>query len=437
MPPESSPTQTSAPSAPPTDDVSIQSAPDEIAPPPVSKPKTGESAWDEIERMAAPDKEKKSGTSKQTKPAQSQRKSAPQKAEQQESSSESAADTAQPAEDSSAGKSGDGEGAKVSEQETSSPGKTPASAPELRKAYERVKSELKALRTEHEKLKTTKPAEDAEKPKLVEGLQSAHKRIAELEEELRYAAYERSDEYQQKYETPFIEAYQTGRERAKQLVITTEDGATRQATEGDFDAIMAIANEQQAVKLAHELFGQGAASVLYDRAHVQHLNRLRAAAVQDFRKKGAERERLHASEISARQETARAEQSKLSERFNRLNREAIDKYPEFFKADETDSDGARLLEKGFAMADKAFAGPYSGLSKEQKVELDSAIRNKAGAFDFIVHKNRQLKQRIAELEADLAAFKESQPGADSGAPSKALKTLSFEEEIDRIASGRR
>ena len=108
------------------------------------------------------------------------------------------------------------------------PGK-PVPAPELRKAYADLKAKHAALQAEHEKIRTAKPPEDPEKKGLSEKLEMANKRLREHEEELRLSAYERSQEFKEKWQQPFIDAYQFGRERTSAV---QDSGCGRQRAPG-------------------------------------------------------------------------------------------------------------------------------------------------------------------------------------------------------------
>lgn len=316
--------------------------------------------------------------------------------------------------------------------------KVPVKVPELRAAYENVKKENKTLKAEIEKFKSGKPADDPDKPKLVEALTSAQKRLSVLEEELKYSAYEKSDDYQTQYEKPFIAAYQSGRVRATQLTVTQEDGTTRAGTAQDFDAIMSIPSDAKAASLAHELFGPQAMYIINDRADIQKLNRARSQAIEEFQKHGSERDKQRAAQEVSRRHEIQQRMSQMGERFKALNEDAIKKYPQWFTAEEGDEEGARLLSKGFEFSDRAFSGA-NGMQAEDLVALHSAMRNKAGAFDYVVHKAKlqsdEFKARISELEEELKEFKSSEPGADNGKRTEASRQLSPFDEIDAIAAG--
>src|SRR6185436_17796208 len=146
----------------------------------------------------------------------------------------------------------EGSGEKSGEAKTGN-GKA-VSAPELRKAYEALKKEAAELR---EKVKSRGPSEDQVKElqTFKEQYESEYKRRQELEKELAQSAYERSPEFNEKHAGPFRNAYQNARNRIAQFKVTDSEGATRQASPDDFDAIMQIGDDMQAATAARELFG--------------------------------------------------------------------------------------------------------------------------------------------------------------------------------------
>jgi hypothetical protein len=60
-----------------------------------------------------------------------------------------------------------------------------------------------------------------------------------------------------------------------------------------------------------------------------------------------------------------------------------------------------------AWADHAF----SELPPEEAPRIHAALRNKAGAFDHVVHKLNSTQAQLADALAKLAEYEESKPGA--------------------------
>lgn len=326
------------------------------------------------------------------------------------------------------------------------PDETPKVPAQLRKAYEDLKAKHRALELEHEKVRTTKPQPD---PEIMTRLEKEEKRRAELEDEMRYVAYERSQEYKEKYQQPFIEAYQAGQKRMESLdiqqkTILVEDPTTgektekiirqgRAATAEDFNSLMAIPSDRDARKFAKEMFGEDAALALQHREKVIELNNVQAKALEDFKKTGAEREK---QQTEAR---SKAEKQQVA-LWESLNKAAAEKFPTWFKpagldaeGNPLDAKGDELLQKGFELVDRAFSGDASKLSSEELTKLHSAIRNRAAAFGRIAHQNKTLQAEIAELKKALEQFKTAEPGAGHGGPQKLDETKFGENALDSYA----
>lgn len=282
---------------------------------------------------------------------------------------------------------------------------TPKQPKELRAAYENLKTKAKTLEAELAALKAEKakpPPEDPEKKTLAERVKEYEQRVSKLDEELKYAAYERSPEYQEKYEKPFLDAYQAGREKIAKLKIADAEGNIRQASAEDFDRIVRIPDDDAAADLANELFGSKASLVMYHRERVQELNAARYRATEDFRRTGTERFKKASEEAAARQ-------TKMRELWEQENTRVKEKY-EYFKPKEADEEGNKLLDQGYQLADLAFSEQLAQEPLEKQIAVHAALRHRAAAFGRLVHWNKQATARIAELEKELAEFKESSPG---------------------------
>lgn len=307
------------------------------------------------------------------------------------------------------------------------PGETakpkPQPAAELRQAYEALKAKHKALEAEHIALKT-KPVEDPEKKLIQERYEAAEKRRADLENEIKFARYESSAEYKEKYEKPFIDAYQLGRAKTADLDVTMEDGTVRSATEADFDAIARIVSNRDAVKLAKQMFGDEYTIPIYHRERVQELNGTRVKAIEDFRKQGSERERQQ-------NEAQTKSMESIGKLWQQANSEAVERYPQWFKPAEGADDENAVLEEGFKLADAGFSD-NGNLTPEQRVRLHSAIRNRAAGFGRLVLQNKKLSTRITELETKLKDFEGSEPGAGEG---KGHQVAKQEDTLEGVLSG--
>src|SRR6185503_18417377 len=97
-----------------------------------------------------------------------------------------------------------------------------------------------------------------------------------------------------------------------------------------------------------------------------------------------------------------------AEAFTRHRDEALNnpKYAEWFKAEEGDAKAAELLENGMKWADAAFGD----LPPDKAAKHHAALRNKAGAFDHVVHKLNSAKSQLKDALAKLAEYEASAPG---------------------------
>jgi hypothetical protein len=116
---------------------------------------------------------------------------------------------------------------------------------QLRTAYEGTKRENGALRKQLEEAKS-KPVEDPEKPKLQESLEKTRQELEAAKKEMEFVAYERSDDYKKTYLDPYVSAFNRARAKMTEFDVATADGATRPATEADFDAIAAQPSNREA-----------------------------------------------------------------------------------------------------------------------------------------------------------------------------------------------
>lgn len=311
----------------------------------------------------------------------------------------------------------------------------------LRKVYETTKKRVADLESELNTLKS-KPADDPEKKALQDRLSEREKRLEDLETEMRFVSYQSSAEYKDKFQKPFESAYANGRNKAASLKVNTADGDPRQGTAEDFDAIMQITDDGTAAERAAELFGTQAPMILYHRERVMERNMERWQAIEDYKTKGAEREKQRAEVETKTRAEFQKQTGEIGQKFKDEAAAAVEKYPQFFKDIEGDDAGNTILKKGFEMADCAFAmnalDPKLTPDERGKVvRLHAAVRNKAAGFDRLAHVNSGLKAKVAELQAKLDEIAGTSPGDGEAKRVKAGDAfMTIDEEIDRMASTR-
>lgn len=330
----------------------------------------------------------------------------------------------------------EGEGAK-SETATG-----PLKAPELRAEYARVKKRMQDLEKEVEELKTkpadTKPIEDTERKTYVEEIAGLKKQVDDMTAALKVVAYEQSPEYRERYEAPFVEAWQEGVQLVSGLTVTDQEGNTRKGTAEDFQLVMSEPVNEKAAELANEMFGANAFYVLAQRRDIMKLNNQRVKALESHKANLSQREKEQTEQSKKQQEEREARRIQNVATFKKLNAQALEKYPEYFAPIPGDDQGNAILERGFRDADLAFSGSPD-LPEEKRIQLHSAIRNRAAAFGRLVHLLRQRDTKIAELTKQLEEINGSTPGSGQvGRPgSETPRQLTADEEIELAATQNR
>lgn len=303
----------------------------------------------------------------------------------------------------------------------------------LREELDRTRTEAADWKGKYEKLQaeTSKPKPDPEKEQLLKAREDWNKNRADLENELKFASYERSQEYKDKYQQPFLKAYDQGQklitaltfkdpDKTDEFGTVTEPGKSRKGTEGDWDKLMAIQDEEAANTFIAEHFGYNAARITVLRDKVLDLHGQMRAAVEDFRKQGGERETQIRDFLTK-------QQKEVSDRWHAANAHAAEKYPQYFAPDAADPKGNALLEQGIRLTDLAFGvlDPSEFSKLPQTIQdkfvngrlppaeltlLHSAIRNRAAAYDRLIVRLKQHETEKKELQDKLAGFEKSEPG---------------------------
>jgi hypothetical protein len=301
---------------------------------------------------------------------------------------------------------------------------------QLREAYENLRRKHQELESEHTKIKTApkpEPVEDTEKKQLSE------KRLQEVEDELRFTAYEKSSEYKEKFEAPFVDAFIAGRNKVagmKTVAVKDPDTETviepsRQGTAEDFDALMKISDDDAASDWAVAKFGAKAPMVLFHRERVQETNLARSKAIDEYRKNGSQREKERGEQLETYRKT-------FNEAVTKASKDAEAKHAKWFAKDDADAPGNEILEKGQHLVARVLANGApvkegdKPMSPPELAAAVAAIRHKAGAFDRLAHRHAAAQKEIKALKTKLEAFEKSEPGpgeggrvghVDSGTPS--------------------
>jgi hypothetical protein len=247
-------------------------------------------------------------------------------------------------------------------------------------------------------------------------------RLEELEKEIRFVNYQKSEEFQQKYQKPYEEKWKQAMTDMSEVTVLGDDGAERAVEAKD---ILELVNLplKEAKSLAEQKFGDFASDALQHRKDIRNLLDQQQKAIEAAKKEGVEFEKKQT-------ETQSAAFKETSEVIRKTWAEANDqavadpKYGAYFKPVEGDEQGNQRLSKGFELADRAFsenplAPNWSPEERKAIVQRHAAVRNRCAAFGRLVYQNQQKEARIAELEKQLGKYNSAEPARGGSAPAKA------------------
>lgn len=316
------------------------------------------------------------------------------------------------------------------------PGETPTT-PEAKTAKAKVNPwklvdewKSKAATLEKDLLETKKliPDEVGRKTE-VERLTRAEQRAKELEEEIRYVNYAKSEEFKEKFDQPYQDAFKLAMGDLAEISIQTESGEPRPATPQDLLEIVNLPLGK-AKERATELFGEFAEEAMAHRKDVRRLWENRVKALDAARKVAVEREQQM---VEQHQAMAAEMQKFIMENWQKAN-EAVKTDPdhaEFFKEVEGDEERNGILAKGYEFADQALQGnPMDPRLKPEDratiIKRHAALRNRAAAYGTLKHLLAKERAEKAAIMEKLKQYEASTPTTDgtpktttNGTPSRA------------------
>lgn len=290
------------------------------------------------------------------------------------------------------------------------------------KLVDEYKEARKKAEAEVAELRKLVPNEKVRKEEM-ERFQRAEARAKELEEEMRYVNYQKTQEFQEKYQKPYEKAWKVAMDDLRELSVTDSEGNSRPLQPQDMLELvnmpLAKAREQ-----AKALFGDFEDDVMAHRKEIRQLADRQAEALAEAKKSGEVRERER-RELFERQSSQF--HKFISETWEAANKEAMEheKFGKLFQPEEGDDEGNERLKKGFELVDKAFAeNPADpNLTTEQRVAVikrHAAVRNRAAAFGRLRYQNEKLAKKVSDLEAKLKQYESSTPSPSSvNAPASA------------------
>lgn len=311
------------------------------------------------------------------------------------------------------------------------------------KLVDQYKEKAKSLEKEIADLRS-KIAPEKDFQVLQEKVTKLESDLAERENFIRMHRYERSQEFQDKYQKPYEQAWQRAAKKMAEIsVVDQGTGQERPATVNDMELIV-NAPLGRARKMATELFGDFANDAMVLREKIIEMHEAQAEAIKTAQAEGAAREKTEA-ENATRMQAERVK--KLNEAWAQANKEVIEheKFGQYFKPREGDEEWNKRLAKGTELVDKAFASirPFIAdpAALPEVVKLHAVLRHRAIAFGPLRHENEILKADRDAWKAKYESIAKSTPPAGQGAPrqdkpavpAKARDRLFAE--MDKIAVG--
>lgn len=301
----------------------------------------------------------------------------------------------------------------------------------------------RALRAETELAEMAgKVIPEEQRKAMEERTTQAEARLKELEDEIRHVRYEKSAEFQDKFQKPYESAWKRAMSELSEIpVIDPGTGQPRAAEAAD---LLQLVNMPlgQAREVAEQLFGKFAGDMMNYRKEIRGLYEAQAAALEDAKKNGGEREKQRQEQA---QRTVGELKQKLAVIWEKSLTEAMadPKRGEFFKPRDGDEEWNSRLEKGEALVKQAFSeNPFApNLTDDERAAIirrHAAVQKRAASWGALRHAFEKSKEHIAALEKELAEFKGSTPPAGgttapAGAPPAATGKAGMYAALQKLA----
>lgn len=271
-----------------------------------------------------------------------------------------------------------------------------------REKYSAKERELAGLQS-----KAAPTSVEVERMKRLEAqLAERDKEFGSLKSKLAERDYRESDEFKEKFVSPFNEGVKKAQAYVSKLHILDEDGRPeRQATAEDFNAIYS-AEPQMRYAMAKKMFGEDMAIGVVRRAE----------DLESYREQAAEAAAKHAQnfeKISAERQTA---SERAAQEYNQMLKDVHTlletRHPELFSVKHyTDKpELQQALQSGYDYIDQAEA-EASKMPPEDRAAVSSIIRGRAAAFMLLNAQRKADAQEIESLKAELQKYRGTDPGA--------------------------
>jgi len=257
-----------------------------------------------------------------------------------------------------------------------------------------LRNKLKSVEAKPESPANDKKIEQYENQikELNESLKTRDRTISELD-------YSRSPEFQKKYVTRYNNAKKTAEAEIAQLTVTDGDNQ-RAATAQDFDLLLALPLRDQ-ISRAKAMFGD-AADVFF-----QHRNLL-----QNIRREGMEALQT-ANEEAEQRRTQSDLQSKEEQRvydttLDNEQKALASEFPELF-GDTDNQEASTAFQKGLEFSKRILA-ERSNMTPAERASHDAVLQMTHAGYRRAVVEIKAQSAQIEALEAELAKYRDSDPG---------------------------
>lgn len=245
---------------------------------------------------------------------------------------------------------------------------------------------------------------------LTKAVADSKKEIERLTGELAKRDYSTHPDFKSKFEKPFSDAAEYAREIVESLKVQTgvddeEKPVLRQAEWKDFAKIYSLPRAA-AVDMAEQMFGKYAGDVMRQFDDVHRSQRAKDNALTEWQTGATEREQ------KTREEQL-METKKMGDAFNSVTNDFIESDPLFQEKPE-DAERTALWNKSQEIVDRAYFG-RDKFSKTDLAVLDAAVRLRA-------INEPVLRAKLAQVQAELAEYKERVEGKEKSTNGKTRKT---------------
>lgn len=279
------------------------------------------------------------------------------------------------------------------------------------KLVDQYKEQTTKLQKEISDLRTSALPEK-ERTELQSRIEKAEARAKALEEHIQFLDYSKSQEFQDKYQKPYEEAWTRAMGELGELTVNDGEGNARPIQAQD---ILDLVNLPlpKAREMAESLYGPFANDVMGHRKEIRNLFEAQAKALEDARKNGAERIKQ-----TVEQQTKQMGEIKkfIGENWEAANQSIVrdEKYGLYFTPVEGDENINQRLAKGAQLVDRAFAENPADpkLTPDERravIKRHAAVRNRAIAFGRLVYELDKAKADMASLREELKKYRGSEP----------------------------